>query len=193
MAGYSKFLLGFLLVGFLLLAGCTSKQVGGVEQQAAPNNQQSASPSGSASANPNKNVENGAVGSVYKIKYLQTEYEVTLKEAKFAQSDNAYIDKAYAVAFFEIKNVGTGTDFFAPTVYGESAGREKIDRTIAIGLGDEYQKSLGFAEQLNPGQKTSGWVAFEVPKDATSLDVFFEYSNPFVNKTPQYIKYTVTK
>ncbi|MDO8633757.1 MAG: DUF4352 domain-containing protein [archaeon] len=188
----SKILLVSLAV-LVLLFGCTSKQTGSVEEKTDTADEKTEPPESKAQENPNKNIENAVIGTPYKIKYLNTEYEVVLKEAKFASSNNEYFYKHYVVAFFEIKNIGEDTDFFSPDIYSEDEEREKISRTFAVGLEDDYSKTLSFIEQLNVGQKTSGWVAFEVPESLEKLDVFFEYSNPFINRQPQYIKYEITK
>lgn len=203
-----KFKLGnctaIILVAVLLaFAGCSGKaekvstvNTGSVPQEtggtAQENTVNPVKEQTTENKNPNVNVENGEIGSVYKIKYTNTEYEITLKEAEFVKSDNAYFDKEYLMAFFEIKNTGDDTDFFTPSIYGEDPEKEKYDRTIPIGLSDKYGKILGFIKQLNPGQKTSGWVAIEKPAGTNIVLLYFEYTNPFLSDKPGYIKYPVT-
>ncbi len=139
-----------------------------------------------------ENVENGKIGTTYEINYLNAKYEVTLKEAEFAESQSEFFDKYYLMAFFEIKNVGDESEYFSPDIYFVDKSQEKYDRTIAIDVGDKYSKTMDFLKKLSPNTKMSGWVAIEVPKGTSSGNLFYEYSNPLLNKKPKYIKYTIT-
>jgi len=182
-----------IIVVLGLLAGMSTTQNQVVEKQGIES--PTVAPAAPAPApepeNPNKNIENGVVGSTYHVKYFDTEYDVTLTKAEIVQSDNAYFDKQYVMAFVEIRNTGSKAGYFSPTIYFLDDEQEKYDHTIAIGLGNEYEKTLDFFKQLPAGTKMSGWAAMEVPKTLNTGYVYFEYSNPFLNDTPQYIKYKV--
>jgi|GEM_PF-1775459 len=70
--------------------------------------------------------------------------------------------------------------------------QEKYDSTYAIGLSDEYSKSLDFIKKLTPNTKMSGWTAIEVPDGTKKLDLYFEYTNTLLSSKPNYIKYAIT-
>ncbi len=185
----------------LVLAGCCGATGGVSSSGAAPaqapattsNNgvsPSSASPASSGSAP--KNIEDGQVGTTYQVSYLGSNYEITMLNATFADSTNPYASGHYLMAYFEIKNIGTGNELFAPDIYALDASGEKYDKTIALGLSDEYSKTLDFFKKLGPNTKTSGWVAIDVPESVTSVDLYFEYTNMYLSKTPNYIKYHVS-
>ena len=188
--------IGTLLFVGLLLFGCSS---GSVKEVSTPTTQAGNSvtqaPAEATQTPAPTQVTNidGQVGSAYEISYMSSKYQVTLEKTAFESSTNSYYDKRYLLAFFEIKNTGDGSGVFSPNIYAIDAETEKYDKTIVtIGISDEYEKTLDFFKQLPPGTKMSGWAAIEIPKDKNDFDLFFEYSNIFIDKTPKYIKYKVS-
>lgn len=137
-------------------------------------------------------IEAGAVGATYQIEYSSDKFEVTLTKTAFEKSTNSYVKGNYLMAYFEIKNVGSKSAYIIPKLYIIDSTQEKIDSTYALGLSDDYSKTLSLAKQLSPNTKTSGWVAFEVPEGTTAANVYFDYTNAF-DDTPKYIKYSVTQ
>jgi len=189
-----NFVVAAMLVAFMIAAsGCCGATGQVAQNSAAPQNAQvQAPPKEVADENvKNLNVENGEVGKTYTVNYLNSKYDVTLKEAEFAASTNPYISGNYLMAYFEIKNVGDGSEFFFPKIYALDSEGEKYDNTIAIGLGDKYGKTLDFAKELPPNTKMSGWTAIKIPASTASADLYFEYTNSLLSKTPNYIKYKV--
>ncbi len=172
----------------LLLSGCGSGNVNESKSTPAPDKsaQKESQPKASA------NIENGAIGTIYTVNYISSRYEVVLVKMAFIPPQNQYINKNYFMAYFEIKNIGEKSEYFAPNIYLVDPSQEKYDKTIAFINDDEYSKTLDFLKQLPPNTKMSGWVAFEVPESFTSGSLYFEYSNPYIDKEPKYIRYGVT-
>jgi len=185
----------FVLLGALLaISGCcgtTSPQVAQNSPQANQQAQPQAAPTQNQASS--SNVENAQVGTTYTVNYYGSNYEVTLKEAEFASSNNPYASGTYLMANFEIKNIGEGNEMFAPDIYALDKDGEKYDKTIAIGLDEKYSKTLDFYKKLSPNTKMSGWAAVKVPDETSSIDLYFEYTNQFLTKTPNYIKYKISK
>ncbi|MCD6478766.1 MAG: DUF4352 domain-containing protein [Candidatus Diapherotrites archaeon] len=187
----------FLLV--LFVAGCvdnsgevTEKTDSGKQiASGASSTVSEASTISSTGKSQEESIEDGKIGTTYLIKYMGAKYEVTLTELTFAESESEFFDKYYLMAHFEIKNIGDKTEYFMPDIYFVDETQEKYDRTVPIGLGDTYSKTLDFVKKLPPGTKMSGWVAIEVPKDITSGDLYFDYTNDIWDKKPKYIKYHV--
>lgn len=200
-----------ILVVLIILSGCVSsekevKETGKSTTSIMPKSSDEAKETETASQqpnttqtkteNPNKNIENAGVGTTYNIKYRSAEYEVTLTKTTFEKTENEYaasLNKNYLMAYFEIKNIGKGEEYFAPNLYAIDSSGEKYDRTVAGGLGDEYSKTLDFFKQLPPNTKMSGWAAIEIPENIDNVDLYFQYTNPFLDDQPQYIKYKITK
>ena len=176
----------------LFISGCcgATGQVAQNNPQANPQSQPQAAPQNQASGS---NVENAQVGTTYTVNYYNSKYEVTLKEAEFASSTNMYAQGTYLMANFEIKNIGDGNEMFAPDIYALDKDGEKYDKTFAVGLDEKYSKTLDFFKKLSPNTKMSGWAAIEVPDGTSSVDLYFEYTNQFLTKTPSYIKYKISK
>jgi hypothetical protein len=184
----------FVLFGVMLIitgcCGATGQVAKTPSAEAQVQNTPAAAPPAN-NADENANVEDGIVGTIYTVNYLGSKYQVTLKEAEFASSTNPYLAGNYLMAYFEIKNVGDASQTFAPDIYALSSDGEKYDKTIAIGLGDKYSDTLELIKTLPPNTKTSGWTAIEVPDGTTEMDLYFAYTNPYLSKTPKYIKYSV--
>jgi len=134
--------------------------------------------------------ENGIVGKTYTVNYVSAEYEITLKELAFAQSEY-YTDEKFLMANFEIKNIGDKNEYISPNIYLVSQDSERYDDTIAIGLDDKYSKTLDWFKQLSPNTKMSGWVPIKVPLELDSGDLYFEYTN-YYDSDRGYIKYSIT-
>jgi hypothetical protein len=183
MLGKSLFI-SAVLAG-LLLSGCCGT-TGNIQNSGQSNTsshtQQTESP---------KSIENGQLGTVYTVEYMGSKYEVTLTQTAFETTSSIYGGKRYLLANFEIKNVGDGSEYFAPDIYAIDSSSEKYDKTIAFGISDKYDKTLDSLKKLTPGTKMSGWAAIEVPSDVNNFDLYFEYTNSFVTKTPMYIKYKI--
>ena len=175
----------------LLVAGCCGA-TGSVSAQsgaAAP----TTSPQAASSPSSPQNIEDAKVGTTYQVDYMNSKYEVTLVQTAFADSDNPYVKGGhYLMAYFEIKNIGSTSEYFGPSIYALDSTGEKYDTTIPFGLSSDYAKTLSFIKELPPNTKTSGWAAIDVPQGASSLDLYFEYTNSFLSKTPNYIKYKVS-
>lgn len=139
-----------------------------------------------------KNIENGEIGKTYTVNYLGSKYEVTLQKAEFAKSTNPYADGNYLMAFFEIKNIGESSEYFTPDIYAIGKDSEKYDNTFAVGLSDEYSKTLDWIKKLPPNTKMSGWAAIEVPEGTDDIDLYFEYTNIWLSDKPQFIKYRIS-
>jgi len=182
---------GLLILAGVLLAGCTSGSVKETGTSGTSQTDYDRTGSVSATASPSAgttNVENGQVGTAYEISYISSKYQVTLEKTAFESSTYG---GSYLMAFFRIKNTGDQSEYFAPDVYALDASSEKYDKTYAIGLGTEYDKTLDILKKLTPGTQTSGWVAIKVPEGAKEFDVYFEYTNAILDKTPKYIKYKI--
>lgn len=193
-----KLLIVFGIIGIMLLAGCCGPVSG--TASAAPNSSSTAQPQAQGSGNVQtgsqasaSNVENGELGKTYTVSYLNSNYEVTLSQIEPAKSTIAYSKGNYLMAYFEIKNVGGGSEYFIPNIYVLDSSGEKYDSTIAFGVDTKYDKTLSFIKQLPPGTKTSGWVAIEVPENLSQSDLYFEYTNIYLSKTPNYIKWRINQ
>ena len=199
-----NWILPMLLVVSLVLYGCCGA-VGGAASKsssqsaiATPPSEPTKQVSGenpssdSQTKESSKNIESGESGTTYLVNYLGSKYEITLQKAEFAESQNAYFYGYYLMAYFEIKNAGSSSEYLAPDIYAVDKEGEKYDGTIAFGMSDKYSKTLDFIKKLTPGTKTSGWVAIEVPDGTNDIDLYFEYTNSFISSEPNYIKYRIS-
>jgi hypothetical protein len=178
-----------LLLAFMLL-GCTGSS--GTVKATDSTGQTGAQTNTTTPSVQTQTIENGVVGTTYQVEYSSDKFEVTLTKTAFEKSTNPYMKGNYLMAYFEIRNIGTKSAYIMPKMYIIDSTQEKIDNTFAIGLSDEYSKTLDWVKQLSPNTKSSGWVAFEVPEGTTTANVYFDYSNAFDN-VPKYIKYTITQ
>ncbi len=183
---FSWVVLLVLIVSLSVLSGCCGTT--GSVQNSGQNN----IPSNTQQTELPKSVENGQVGTVYTVNYMNSKYEVTLTQTAFETTSSMYGGQRYLLANFDIKNIGDSSEYFTPNIYALDASSEKYDTTIPFGLSSKYDKTLDFFKELPPGTKTSGWAAIEVPNNVSQFDLYFEYTNSFVSKTPQYIKYQIT-
>jgi hypothetical protein len=196
--GVKNALLCLLLISSFVLTGCTSGS-GSVRAQDNPasvevatfvsNGVSTVTNTPTSKPEAAKNIEDGKAGVAYDIEYLSSNYQVTL--AKTAFETSSYGGDRYLLAYFEIKNTGDGSEYLSPDIYALDKDGEKYDKTFAIGLPPDYDKTLDFIKKLSPGTKMSGWAAIKVPEETAEFGLFFEYTNPFVDKKPSYIKYRI--
>jgi hypothetical protein len=184
------FILGLFAV--MLLAGCCGT-TSVVEKSGGSTGQQNyTATTNPTNTNTNANIEDGEIGKIYTISYLGSEYEVTLTKTEFVDSGNPYVPGTYLMSYFEIRNVGSTSQYLAPDIYAIGPDTEKYDKTIYMGMDTEtYSKTLDFIKELPPNTKMSGWVAIKVPSDVTNVDLYFEYSG--LSSKPYYIKYSVAR
>ncbi len=188
-----------LLVISVFIMGCASGSGSVQETPAAPETATRTSmssngitqPTATNAPNPKveKNIEDAQIGTPYEISYLSSKYAVTLE--KTAYETSSFMGKRYLMAFFKIKNTGDGSEYFAPDIYAVDSDSEKYDKTFAVGLSSDYDKMLDFLKKLTPNTQMSGWVAINVPDDVNEFDLYFEYTNTFIDRTPRYINYKI--
>jgi hypothetical protein len=82
---------------------------------------------------------------------------------------------------------------FTPDIYLIDSTGEQFSKTFAVGIDEKYSKTLDWFKKLNPGAKTTGWVTLDLPEDTSEFDIYFQYSNDFLDNKPLYIKYKITK
>jgi hypothetical protein len=178
-----------LLISTLLL-GCTGEK--SISETNNTNSKQTNTPTANNTPE-SKNIENGLVGSTYKINYMNQEYEIKLTSVEIAHPTTEYFDKSYIMANFELKNISDSSGMFTPDIYLIDSTGEQFSKTFAVGIDEKYSKTLDWFKKLNPGAKTTGWVTLDLPKDTSEFDIYFQYSNDFLDNKPLYIKYKITK
>ncbi len=191
-----------VLVVVVLTFGCCGV-TGGVTPSGGHPSPNATSATGGPSVNPSQgqassnqqeqsaNIEDGQIGQTYTVNYEQSEYEVTLENTSFVYDPT--FSENYLLAYFEIKNVGSTSEYFVPNIYAVDKTSEKYDSTIPLLDNPKYSKILNLATELPPNTKTSGWTGFSIPQGNNTYHIYFEYTNPFLTSTPNYIKYTVVK
>lgn len=185
------FLIGLLIVA-ALLAGCCGVASGRVAAQ--PGEEVKAATPRTTDQTSTRNVEDGKIGTTYRIEYAGSEYEATLTQVEFFKSVSRYTQNhSYIMAYFEIKNVGDSNEYFSPDIYAVDETGERYDSTGYVSGGDDagYSKTLDRIKKLGPGTKTSGWAAIEVPEETKSAKMYFEYADIILSKTPGYIRYSI--